>query len=76
MGVERIRLSPPQVGLGPESEKASPEVTARRRQTLGSRPSPEVRQHPGKLARRLQERGGWQRPGSCGGARGVSRERG
>lgn len=54
MGVERIRLSPPQVGLGPESEKASLVVTARRRPALGSRPSPAVRQHPGKLARRLQ----------------------
>lgn len=54
MGVERIRLSPPQVGLGPESEKARPVVMARRRPALGSRPSPAVRQHPGKLARRLQ----------------------
>ena len=54
MGVERIRLSPPRLGLGPESERASPEVTARRRLALGARPSPAVRQHPGKLARRLQ----------------------
>ena len=54
MGVERIRLSPPRVGLGPESEKASPEVPARSRRALRARPSPAVRQHPGKPARRLQ----------------------
>lgn len=44
-------------------------------------PSPAVRRHPGKLARRPRREaaaGAWgvTAPGSCGGAQGVSRERG